>query len=314
MNLTRHASLDASSALYESRTVDSGSTPEAWSNKGAALAQSGQFEEALECYDRAIELKPDDAGAWNNKGIALYSLERYEEAKSALEQATRLGSPQARQLLKRLGNQSLGVNVRGTALTPEQKEKLEEKNRQEKLAGKYEAGSNFAEALRCRREALRIVTELYGQDDWRVTDARLDLEDLNKRSRMSSEKRESLEESQRLNDQSNELWREEPEEALPIAQKAMVIRGEILGKENRDYVESLTNVAMLHKILGDFARAKELYTEALTVREKILGKNHPDYVDSLKKLAGIYSRLEEHDKAHALFEEASKITIPPDHP
>ena len=199
-------------------------------------------------------------------------------------------------------------------MTSQQREKLEERNRYAELAGKYEAGSNFAEALRCRREALRIATELYGQDDWRVTDARLDLEDLNKRSRMSSEKRESLEESQRLNDRSNALWREEPEEALPMAQTAMKNRGEILGRESRDYVESLTHVAMLYKTLENLSRARELYTEALTVREKILGKNHPDYVDSLKKLSGLYSRMGESDKAHALFEEASKISIPSDHP
>ena len=77
----------------------------AWVGRGAALVALGRFQEALECYDRAIELKPDDAEAWSNKGATLAKLEREEEAKSALEQATRLGSPQAGQLLERLENQ-----------------------------------------------------------------------------------------------------------------------------------------------------------------------------------------------------------------
>ena len=61
-------------------------------------------------------------------------------------------------------NQSLGVNVRGTALTPEQKEKLEERNRYVERAVTNEASANFEEARRCRSEALKIVTELYGEN------------------------------------------------------------------------------------------------------------------------------------------------------
>ncbi len=199
-------------------------------------------------------------------------------------------------------------------MTSQQKDKLEERKRYAELARTYEAGSNFAEALRCRREALKIVTELYGENHLRVTDARLDLEDLEARSRMSSENRELLEESQRLNDQSIELWREKPEQALSLAQKAMETRGNILGKENRDYVESLSRVARLHKIMGEFPRAEARYTEALTAREKTLGKNHPDYARSLKNLSGLYYVMGESDKADSLRKKASKITIPSEDP
>ncbi len=291
-----------------------GSLVEAWYSKSLALGRLGRFQEALECSSRAIELKPDDAMAWYNKGVALVGLKRNEEAKSALEQATRLGSPQARQALEMLRNQSLGVNVPATALTPERKAKLEEKNRQEKLAVTNEASANFEGARRCRGAVIKIATELYGEDDWRVTDARLDLQDRDQRSRMSSGNRELREESQRLNDQSNALWREKPEQALLRAQEAMQIRERVLGKEHRDYVESLTNVARLHKFMGNYSRAEDLYKEAVEVSEKILGKNHPDYAESLKNLAGLYYVMGESDKADSLREEASKITIPSDHP
>jgi tetratricopeptide (TPR) repeat protein len=47
------------------------------------LNQLGRFEEAVECYGRALDLKPD-ANGWNEKGWALMVLNRYEEASSAL--------------------------------------------------------------------------------------------------------------------------------------------------------------------------------------------------------------------------------------
>ena len=167
---------------------------------------------------------------------------------------------------------------------------------------------------RCRVAVIKIATEIYGEDHWRVTDARLNLEDLDQRSRMSSENRELLEESQRLSDRSNALWREKPRQALLRAQEAMEIRERVLGKENRDYVESLSIVARLHKTMEEFSRAEARYTEAVTASERILGKTHPGYAEGLKNLAGLYYVMGDSDKADSLREKASKITIPSEDP
>ena len=40
----------------------------AWTNKGILLAGLRRLEEALACYDRALELNPHLELAWNNKG------------------------------------------------------------------------------------------------------------------------------------------------------------------------------------------------------------------------------------------------------
>ncbi len=47
---------------------------------------------------------------------------------------------------------------------------------------------------------------------------------------MPVEKQNLIKESEWLNDQSIELWREKPEQALLRAQEAMEIRGRVLGK------------------------------------------------------------------------------------
>ena len=40
----------------------------------------GRYDEAVELYQKAIEIDPNDAGSWNNKGLALCRLGRHKEA------------------------------------------------------------------------------------------------------------------------------------------------------------------------------------------------------------------------------------------
>jgi len=52
----------------------------AWCNKGAALRRLGRYEEALQCFDTAIALKPTYEDAWVNKGNTLKNLHQYRRA------------------------------------------------------------------------------------------------------------------------------------------------------------------------------------------------------------------------------------------
>jgi tetratricopeptide (TPR) repeat protein len=51
-----------------------------WYNKGSALINLGKYEEAIECFNRAIRIDANHADAWSNKGIALRNLGKYNEA------------------------------------------------------------------------------------------------------------------------------------------------------------------------------------------------------------------------------------------
>ncbi|MEQ8189956.1 MAG: tetratricopeptide repeat protein [Candidatus Eremiobacterota bacterium] len=60
---------------------------DAWNNKGNALYKLKKYEEAIKCYDKALEIDPDYAYAWFNKGNALNRLEKDEEAIKCYDKA-----------------------------------------------------------------------------------------------------------------------------------------------------------------------------------------------------------------------------------
>jgi tetratricopeptide (TPR) repeat protein len=39
-----------------------------------------RYDEAIQCFNKAIEIEPDNADAWYNKGVALYKWKRNKEA------------------------------------------------------------------------------------------------------------------------------------------------------------------------------------------------------------------------------------------
>ena len=71
-------------------TVAFAQTAEEWFLQGNALSRQGRFEEAVEFYQRSIELNADIPVAHYNMGIALKNLHRYEEAALAFEKVVQL--------------------------------------------------------------------------------------------------------------------------------------------------------------------------------------------------------------------------------
>ena len=64
-------------------------------------------------------------------------------------------------------------------------------------------------------------------------------------------------------------------DALPLAEEALKIRREILGKQHPDYASSLNNLAELYKSMGENAKAEPLYVQARDVYKKFAVINIP---------------------------------------
>ncbi|MEE9506127.1 MAG: ATPase domain-containing protein [Thermoplasmata archaeon] len=58
-----------------------------WFSRGSLFADMGEFEKALECFDKVIELDRDHMGAWNGRAYALSQLGRTEEATESYKDA-----------------------------------------------------------------------------------------------------------------------------------------------------------------------------------------------------------------------------------
>ena len=59
----------------------------AWGNKGDALYSLERFEQAVECYNRAIDIDPRVSWYLTNKGGALLELNKYNESLISLNDA-----------------------------------------------------------------------------------------------------------------------------------------------------------------------------------------------------------------------------------
>ena len=64
--------------------------PVAYRNSSVALADSGQFPQALAACDAALKSLPDDYGLWSNRAIALLALGRNQEALDSFQKAIAL--------------------------------------------------------------------------------------------------------------------------------------------------------------------------------------------------------------------------------
>jgi len=56
-----------------------------WCRKGYALAREERAGEAVEAFDRSVELDPGSGRTWYERGLALMEMSRYDEAADSLE-------------------------------------------------------------------------------------------------------------------------------------------------------------------------------------------------------------------------------------
>ncbi len=64
--------------------------PVLWRRKGFTLIKAGRYDEAAACFDRALSLDPEDATAWQRKGYALARLGEHNGAIACCDRALTL--------------------------------------------------------------------------------------------------------------------------------------------------------------------------------------------------------------------------------
>ena len=61
-------------------------------NLGVSLNNQGRFDEAIVALDKAIEIDPAYCRAWKNKGVSLRKLGRFDEAIEVLDKAIEIAN------------------------------------------------------------------------------------------------------------------------------------------------------------------------------------------------------------------------------
>jgi tetratricopeptide (TPR) repeat protein len=59
----------------------------AWNGKGGSLVEVGKNKEAIECFNKALEINNNYDNAWYNKGVSLVNLQKYDEAIKCYDKA-----------------------------------------------------------------------------------------------------------------------------------------------------------------------------------------------------------------------------------
>ncbi len=75
---------------------------QAWNGQAQALYELDSHQEALSAYDKAIELEPNYLDSWKGRGFALNKLKRYQEAIYSFDKALKL-QPESPEILNAKG-------------------------------------------------------------------------------------------------------------------------------------------------------------------------------------------------------------------
>ena len=80
-----YASTDEAIECYDNALEIDDKYVHAWYGKGLALNHLGKRREAIQYYDRALELDEKFVLAWDNKGNSLRKLKKRKEAKKCFK-------------------------------------------------------------------------------------------------------------------------------------------------------------------------------------------------------------------------------------
>ncbi|MDX6405799.1 MAG: hypothetical protein QOH70_3254 [Blastocatellia bacterium] len=124
----------------------------------------------------------------------------------------------------------------------------------------------------------------------------------------ANEKEKELHRARILHDKSVNLKdKGEYDEALKVAEQALNIRENILGKEHLEVASSLNDLGDVRYRKDDLDGAEQAYQRALNIREKLLKPLDPDIAASLDGLGLVYYAQRNYDKADPLLRRALGI-------
>lgn len=302
------------------------------------------FNKALIQIDEALTYEPDNAYYLSEKGLIYYNKGEYDEALECYQKALVL---KEKLFGEKLLETAITYNMIGvlyrengeftTALEYFQKSLLIH----EKISGMedanigvyynnigtiYEEKGEYTKALEYYQKSLVILTNTLGKEDHTLAKPYSGIGSVYS---SKGEYNKALEYFQKaLEICENFYGKEHPTvatiyfnigitytdkgndaKALEYCQKALLIREKVLGKEHPSLADSYNSIGNIYNSNWESDKALELYLKALGIQEKFFTTFHPSVATSYNNIGFIYNHqglydkaLEYHQKALLIFE------------
>ena len=280
----------------------------ALNNLGVLLKEQGRYGEALDLYNRSLEIykrevgekHPNYARILSNIAEIYYLQGKYSQSEAIFQRALEI---------KR---RNLGENDPSIATTLASIANLQ-----------HYQGRNAA-SLKSIEEALKITKKAFGK--FHPTTGKLlsnfaTLYTYNRKYEKATELltraskifekvygKDSYARAAILNNLGAvELAQKKYKTAIPYFQESLEITRKVLGENHPNIAILLGNLGELVRIKGDFKKALDYFQQAYNIEEKVLGESHPQLATSLNRLSKTYSALKDNEKALVLINKALAI-------
>ncbi len=222
----------------------------------------------------------DTANSYNNVGGNYYNLGRYEQAVANHRAALAIRR-------KVLGNDNEDTRVSMVSLA----------DALAAWAGTQEKALRWDAARKAREEVLALRIERFGEKDYRATDARIALADVDLLSKLDPKKRAALAKADETAQAAERLYYTDSkyDAALAAARAAFDGRKALLGPEHKKTLSSENLVGNCLYSLSQYDQAEPYYQHLVDVRTKLLGDDHPDTASAHGNLARNFYWSEKYD-------------------
>ncbi len=270
--------------------------------RGTVLEIMGNYEQALECYQRALALEIklnseyDVARTYNSMAIIFGIIGDYDKALEYLLRAFEIAK-------NRPKSQMLLASICGN------------------LGFVYELEKDYDKALGFHEQALSIHLKILNQDHPEIA---LDYHNLgyiyyDKGDYANA--REAYERAISINRKSygeqhmslaqnytelSKVYLEQSnyESALEYAQKAQLISLKIFGNRHVDVATNYHEISRIYHRKKNYRKALEFQNESLSIRNELFGEKHPHVAASYQELGDIKSNENDHHAALAYYQQS----------
>src|ERR1700730_11005341 len=97
-------------------------------------------------------------------------------------------------------------------------------------------------------------------------------------------------------------------EAIPLAQRLLIVREQALGPNNPGLTTTLNNLGELYRRQGRCSDAEPLYKRSIAIGEQSLGREHRDLATPLNNLASLYNNQARYQEAETVYRRSLSIS------